>query len=990
MKKILLFASAVAVLFSSCSTDSTQDAIGIEAKMGTITANAAYQQDGTRTYLDSEGNVVWSKGDALGVFAEGSSQVQFGLVKGEDTTSGTFAGNTNYLTEGEAVYAYYPYDRGAEISGTEVTFEIAGNQTYLPSENKTFDAAMAPAFASVEKLEDKENIIFDFKGAASYLAFPIVGNGTLESLELSISGQMLHGSASIDISIKDDEETEDVDETPAIVLTGDSNSIIVDCGGIVLDPVKPVYVTFVVPVGVKLYNGITLKAKVSGTDVTATRIIDSNKAVTKRNVISTINADKQGNAWTFSPAGYYAINATPKYGLEAADVAALDFITYAFFTQPEAEIGSEYYPSATDYVTLANIMGKEMTGDVDHDTAALFNEDSAARTKAMIFAEEIDLAEFDVEAVYSALGIMETETALKPIIKVYKNALEWYKHNEYAIESLSFNAVEGYNAKKPAVINGLTVLGNGVTAGAGLKDLKFTNSTVIVDKGAAGFVAAQSNNNINNVVLGAGNVLNVADVDTSVAGNYVGGIFGKHNAGIALGVKVEELPTIVTPTGTTFSLRPSEEETPSMPMIYNTGKVFGQVYVGNSAEYALAISLDDYKVTSLDDMPAIFHVTANPGNVLDITAKNVDATINNVIAVNGDTETTGVASIVINGVSYWNGTTYANNNGKYFTAEELAYAMQNGGDVVLTHNIDMQNKDIDLAYTASRLVNVSSAKDTVNSTNDNTVYHHFTIANVVANNTNDVVALFGENSNIANVTVSNVVLNATSTNSVHKVKNVGGLAQKGTAQNVVVDGLTINLGKKTADLANIGGVFATANVTNINNVEVTSFVVNHTAVEGVKVAPAAGVVAGTLNVELGKEPVTLGITKLTGVQSQNVYKTFANAQTKVELAAYESVMKYGYHYYPYGTINVINAGFATNGVVNAVLNANEKSVNIATMDKLAAGIVFTWTGDKAKQVSTTEGTFKDYTVKTNKAIGNSAAASQFWGFTNVAPKTEAK
>ena len=986
MKKILLFASAVAVLFSSCSTDSTQDAIGIEAKMGTITANAAYQQDGTRTYLDSEGNVVWSKGDALGVFAKGSSQVQFGLVKGEDTSSGTFAGNTNYLTEGEAVYAYYPYDRGADISGTNVTFEIAKKQTYLPSENKTFDAAMAPAFASVEKLEDKENIIFNFKGAASYLAFPIVGNGTLESLELSINGEQLSGSASIDISKKDDENTTDVDETPAIVLTGGAqNSIIVDCGGIVLDLVKPVYVTFVVPVDVKLYSGIRLTAKVSGTDVTATRIIDSDKAVTKRNVISTINADKQGNAWTFSPAGYYAINATPKYGLEAADVAALDFITYAFFTQPEAEIGSEYYPSATDYVTLANIMGIEMIGNVDHDTAALFGKDGAARTKAMIFAEEIDLAEFDVEAVYAALGIMETETALKPIIKVYKNALEWYKHNEYAIESLSFNAVEGYNAKKPAVINGLTVLGNGVTAGAGLKDLKFTNSTVIVDKGAAGFVAAQSNNNINNVVLGAGNVLNVADVDTSVAGNYVGGIFGKHNAGIALGVKVEELPTIVTPTGLTFSLRPSEEETPSMPMIYNTGKVFGRVYVGNSAEYALAISLDDYKVTSLDDMPAIFHVTANSGNVLDITAKNVDATINNVIAVNGDTETTSVASIVINGVSYWNGTTYANNNGKYFTAEELAYAMQNGGDVVLTHDVDMQNKEITTTYSSkSYSVNVSSSEKTPAKGETPAVYNHFTIKNVKVK-ANRSVSLFGWESTLANVTVANAVINAN-----YSSKTIGGLAAAGTAENVVVDGLTINLGKFTDKLMNIGGVFGTANVKDINNVEVTSFVVNHNAVEGVTVAPAAGVVAGTLNVELGKEPVTLGITKLTGIQSQNVYKTFGKAQTKVELAAYESNKKYSYHYYPYGTINVTNAGFASNGVVNAVLNANEKSVNIATMDKLAAGIVFTWTGDEAKQVSTTEGTFKDYTVKTNKAIGNSAAASQFWGFTNVAPKTEAK
>lgn len=879
--------------------------------MGTITANAAYQQDGTRTHLKGE-EVFWCKGDAIGVFAAGTPQVQFGLIKGEDTASGTFAGNKNYLTEGKAVYAYYPYTRGTTIDGTEVELEIMAEQTFRVE--GTFDAAQAPAYAAIAKLEDKNAITFDFLGAASYLNFPVTGYGVLESLTLSLGDdQVLAGVGTIDVAGVDNPKTKDVDETPYLVIEQGESTVTVNCGGIVLNPNIPVNILFVVPTGVSFQN-IELTAKLQGFEelVPANREIESTKAVTKRNIISTINADENGNAWSFQPEGYFVIDdAVAAYGLEGNDLAAMNFITYAYLAQEDTPAAD-----SDDWKTVFNKLGED-----------------AWMLKAVITAEEIDFEAFDAKAAFQTLGAYDTESKKYPEVTVYKNALTWYIENENAIESLYWGkngiAVVGADPKNPAVINGLTILGNGITASAALENLKFTNSFVIVEDGAAGFVAAQSNENIKNVVLGAGNILNVADVDTSAPGNYIGGVFGKHNAGVALGVKVEELPTIVTPVGAPFSLRPSED-TPSMPMIYNIGKVFGQLYIGNSAEYAFALSLDDYKVTSLDDMPAIFHVTANTGNVLDITAKNVDATIDNVVAVNGDTETSALASIVINGVSYWNGTKYAPNNGKYFTAEELVYALHTSAadNIVLTHNIDLLSKEIENGIDHKE-ANVSkiTTTETKESTAKNPIYNVFEIKNVktAIYKSSEVAALFG-NAEVSNVKLTNVVLDVPAS-----FKSAAGVAVEGVITNVDVNGLTINIADKSK-LTVVGGVLAVAEADDLVDVTVEGLTINNAGAETLKAR--AGIMAGQLNVSPKSE------VNLNSIYANKATFTKVGEEqpkcSKGQLEYYTSNKNYGAAL-PFGTIYVENAGFATNGNVKAYLNAKGE---FGSMTRLAAGIVF--------------------------------------------------
>lgn len=963
MKKILLFASAVAILFSSCSTDNTQDVIGNEA-MGTISATAAYQQDATRTYLDVEtGNVFWSKGDAIGVFGADTPQAQFGLVSGEDTASGKFAGNSNYLKVGEPVYAYYPYTKGTSLQETsKVELEILAEQTYKAS--ATFDAAMAPAYAYIEKLENKDEIALNFKGAASYLSIPVKGYGNLESLSLSIGGQQLNGVAVVDIAGVDDPKTKDVDETPCIKFDNaqpseDATVNTVYCGGIELHPYNPVQVMFVVPVGVNVNEEVTVTAVVDGVEIEHTRDADTSKTAndTKRNDIGTLvynpKATTLGDAaWSFGLENTYAIDDIAAYGLLAEERAALDFITYAYFAQAGTQ------ELANDWTTLVS----------------LYDED-AYKMKALILAEEIDLEAFDAESAYNTLGVYatrESNATVKKIVAVYQNALVWYKGNENAIESLCWGmngiAVVGANTE-PTVINGLKVLGNGITAGAGLKNLKFTNSTVSGMNNTAGFIAPSTQTaKVEKVVIGEGNFVDASEFDTTAANKYVGGIYGQYFYGQNIGVTVEELPKVLTTTGGTFSLR-EDAESPVVPMIYNTGKVFGQVYVGGNSS-ALKISLDDYKVTSLDDMPAIFHVTANTGNVLDITASEaIGATIENVVSVNGDTPTTATASIVLNGVSYWNGNAYADNEDKYFTAEELAYAMkQNAGyDIVLTHDVDMQNVEL-LVGTGANRVGAIDGDD-----------HKVMNVNAKAGAQGSNVSLFGYKSDIENLTLSGIKLSATN---VYNSAAISGLAIKGTATNVVVNDIAIETGKLTSSVKNVGGVFATATPTDLVNVEVKACSIKSDAELDIN----GGVVAGKLILN-PDDTETLDGVKLTGDKGDYTLKNIGGQWgTANAVKNFKSTETYAGKY-PFGVVSVNNAEFSNSGKLKAYLAVKNYQ---SWSTRLAAGIVFADAMIDAADADAKAGfdTSKEYKyafyINGGATIGNNACT--VFGFEKAAEK----
>lgn len=1027
-------AAAVATLFASCSKDATED-LAIANAEGAFVASMAFDADDTRHYINSNNVYEWEAGDMVGVTTAAADETIPFVTKagGVSAVFNAVGNDLDYLGEGPYFMAY-PYgntlsatvdsDNDATTTGVLSGLTIPATQRYRAN---SFASMTAPAFAVVEEFA-KEGQKVDFWAAASMLRFQIKGIENVETLTLSAvkneQPMALAGDITAQVvAVKENNVTVGYKVVTTLVdddETDPSYEVKVTFGQtpMPLHHNTTVPVVFVVKSGLDFEGAtLTLTAQLRGAG-TDTETITIPTIKTGANLTAAEKAqNEQVKKMKDIPANKLIdFTAAKKFGLDpyymiGGENATLDFITYAYFAQDQSDLTS---PSIEDYEILAESMGyKNVTvdgnyaGDGTPEGDDLWGDNGAAKKKALLL-NDIDL--FDETEAKAAFDKYSTIINKTNQDKLYIKVLEWYINNGCAIEPLAWNAVVGAN-DEPSVINGLTVYGNGiVTNAASLKNVKITNSTVAIpveldkngkvvlpanadDWANVGFVVGSTENytgTIEKVVLGAGNVLNAA---AAPEGAFVGGIAGyvaKVDGKIAVpGVKVEALPVIES--GSTFGLRPSVALT-------KVGQIFGKVDVVD----AVKVSLDDYKVTSLD-VPAIYQI-AGKGNVVDFTAAaSVEATPLNVVAFNGETEivveqngteldeddedvattnevekATGddKASIVINKVSYWNGDLVAavggSKDNNYYTAEELAHALRQSAaaEIKLTHNIDMQDGAVE--------VNVNAARTT---TFKNT--SAYTISNIKisprSTQSGGYVSLFGYEADLKNVNVKNLTVNLPKN---YTATAVAGLAikAKATAKNVSVENVTINI-NATATISNlsVGGVFSVANTGDIDNVTVLDCNIKNSSNATTKAMKLrAGIIAGTLNVVSSSNTTMKKF--YCGEKNHDFVNIAAaeqkdaqNKDTKSWYDVYYSSKDYSAKALPFGTVNVTGTDITGAGNVKAKLTLAE--TNFGSMSRLAGGIVFDldWSVLKAKAAvghdASAIDTYK-YAFESNVNIGN--------------------
>lgn len=462
MKKVLLMAAAVATLFASCSKDATEDVVTISGDAAFVASMTFDQNATTRHHINEVGNYEWEAGDMVGVTtaATNAEYVPFITKAGGEKAVFEAVGNDlDYLGEGP-YYMAYPYGETLSVVVDQTTGNTTISGLTVPAIQRyragSFSTMTAPAYAIVDEfaLEGQE---VEFDAAASMLKFYVQGVGSIESLTLSVDDVELSGD--FDVVIKAEDAKKDA-ETEAIV---ESSDVVLSFGKtpLQLDPYTAKPVVFVVKSGISL-AGKTINLTASfGEGETETIGINIPETANNMNNILANALKTFSNPKSFGYKGKYVIDEVAAYGLTGAERAVLDFISYAYLAQEDT---------------------MELTDDWDVIKDKLGDE--AYTLQAYILAKTIDLAAFDAKAVYNKLGVYatrETENN-KPIVDVYQHVLTWYIKNENAIESLCWGengiAVVGAN-DEPTVINGLTVLGNGISASAGLENLKFTNSTVV-------------------------------------------------------------------------------------------------------------------------------------------------------------------------------------------------------------------------------------------------------------------------------------------------------------------------------------------------------------------------------------------------------------------------------------------------------------------------------------------------------------------------------
>ena len=199
MKTIYGFMALAAIAALSVSCDKEQTAgDGQPSKVEmTFTSRAAGQSQvasGTKTALQNGEKVVWTAGDAIGIFGNSGKAEQFVLesIDESDASVATFKGSA---LPAETYYAVYPYDADAELSGDAISAELPAVQT--AAGDGTFAAGVNLSSAVAEN----GNLQFENLCGLVTLTLSSVPEGySLESVTLEgRNGEKISGEVSVSV-----------------------------------------------------------------------------------------------------------------------------------------------------------------------------------------------------------------------------------------------------------------------------------------------------------------------------------------------------------------------------------------------------------------------------------------------------------------------------------------------------------------------------------------------------------------------------------------------------------------------------------------------------------------------------------------------------------------------------------------------------------------------------------------------------------------------
>lgn len=794
MKKILLFASAVAML-ASCSKDLTEDLAPAQV-IGKSTIYASYEDasvGGTRTEVgrvDGKITTTWDETDVLGVFNAKAGDdtntpfvyaaVEAGSAKGE------FKGDLDILAAGEYV-GYYPWERDAEISEDgDITLTIPAKQNYrfnAKNTNGSFAANVAPAVAYGEATSDNK-LDMSFYAVASYMYVPVAGVGTVKTIRLEIDGVALSGEVSVNMA-----DVKEGDLSKVTTPTG-SGSVTVKCGEKGIDLTEtPTYFWFVIPGNLEIED--------------ATVNFYVNEA--QKPSFSRTNYKKEttpGNAFGLAVDGV----GTPFMWVEDAEDAFIiskpeEFLQYAYLAT---------YFNANEGPTGFNaIFGDKESADKLRPI--FFDGDNAmsATLKKAVIIKDLKFFENGVSTVVVPADRKEFN-ALSAFDQL---VLGKYEELGYAIETIGHDEKTiSYNikgaGKNGVTLDGLKVKGNGIFGGA-------TDSST-------------ANNEVNNLTLK--NVTVTTPEETEVA-YFV--TENPRNAGVRVYNLTIDGGTIETEaekaalagnafTNAHFTTDNSWAKVKAYP-------VCGDVEVMYANELTLMTPSFDFDedLNTLINVPAgktafdKFYTVAASGagahyiNVADeaFGTAQVQALLEAEKLSQKSEE--WISIIGADGTSYWTGIipNAEDSNEDVFTAEELAYVVTTidlDTEITLTNDLDLVNQSWVEGVTGSkkRLAVKGAGK---------------TISNVKIDNAKKYYTLFGSYAAAQALNVSNIEIAVSEEANAPVVAVMAQTGGQMTNSAVVVTGLKISVPEEVEPANNvIGGLYASINQTYLERVANTA------------------------------------------------------------------------------------------------------------------------------------------------------------------------
>lgn len=207
------------MLTAGCSTEKAEPNPTVS-----LTVSVEAQGEPSRTYL-SDGQILWSPGDAIRVIsADGSEAQTYTLSRGANTARGIFTGSA--LTS-PAGYAFSPAGGFRAQTASRATFTLPAEQawtagTLSPTANPMFGTAGSDAL--------------QLRNLCGVLKLRLTGTATIASIEVASAGEILCGEAAVAYG-----------SAPAMTLSGTGTSVRLTGIAAALNPTTPTDFYIVLP-----------------------------------------------------------------------------------------------------------------------------------------------------------------------------------------------------------------------------------------------------------------------------------------------------------------------------------------------------------------------------------------------------------------------------------------------------------------------------------------------------------------------------------------------------------------------------------------------------------------------------------------------------------------------------------------------------------------------------------------------------------------------
>lgn len=835
MKKLFFFASAVALLATACSDDLEIKSDKFEGTFGNTRLVASFSvgaDENTRTEMVNNPNSAsgksykWSKGDAIGVFAQGGNvdtNAQFSYVYGTGTAEdGSFTGDLQSI-DGTTYYGYYPYYQNTTLTdnGTSIQMSVNKNQNYNHDAVKdvewswekplsgSFASGSAPSVAYGILNTANQQLNMQFNAVTSFFVVPMM---TYEPVTITkVTLQILNTGTTTGVPIAGDFN---VTLDPMLQgykptvegVAGTEDMITLNCGqGVELAAGEGTNFWFVVPAQIKLEDK-TIEVKVYANQenedgelvpvnpVTFQKPMTSATTTIQNQIYRILNLSN--NPWEFNTSDDYLITNIAQF-LEYAYLVTNGTNAIQEWVDLMTAGGNMNYSSLQEMVKLKNNNGESL-------------ESLAEKWNADTYYAGVKNAKVIYPITFNTTNLKDALTGLNlsgllpayyaNIYQTFYNNGGWIKNSIGGRPQFTLSAIEG------AELTNLSVIGNGLFANKFTIDgLVLNNPKINVEGIDAEFytllgtvddVSKYTNVTVNNGIIVNGEM----DVDKEFAG-----LFNSVDSSWIESTANDEI------------------ESDYVGVVNNTDLYFANyfnLYSNFTFNSKLGVGAQDMAHFTIPEIGYSFTVDTPDTEDVEYIINHVSNDEKNGYSILGNMNEGGMPT-----TSFWTGTQYNLNQSQLelplYTAERLAYTVTDAKNAtgVMNINLNLMGNYTDLYGDIVHMYWVASQKNPVTlSVEKGLEVEGVTVENIYISGYDSAEAemeagtpatknlsLFGYTSQVYELTVKSMTINVN-----FDYANIAALSTLSNGNSIAhIDGYTVNIAKnvKAVNYNTVGGLY---------------------------------------------------------------------------------------------------------------------------------------------------------------------------------------